>query len=68
MWLQDTLREAGVLVRLPSLLADSDHDVQLAAVSACANLALNTGNLKEMEQSVILLVMLASDTKRYASI
>jgi len=61
---QDTLREAGVLVRLPSLLADSDHDVQLAAVSACANLALNTGNLKEMEQSVILLVMLASDTKR----
>lgn len=58
---QDSLREAGILVRLPSLLAGPDRSVQLAAVMACANLALNTGNMKEMEQAVVVLVLLADD-------
>jgi len=58
---QDSLREAGILVRLPSLLAGPDRSVQLAAVMACANLALNTGNMKEMEQTVVVLVLLADD-------
>ena len=51
---QDSLREAGILVRLPSLLAGPDRSVQLAAVMACANLALGTGNMKEMEQACLL--------------
>jgi len=58
---QDSLREAGILVRLPSLLAGPDRSVQIAAVMACANLALNTGNMKEMEQTVVVLVLLADD-------
>jgi len=58
---QDSLREAGILIRLPSLLAGPDRSVQLAAVMACANLALNTGNMKEMEQTVVVLVLLADD-------
>eukprot|EP00092_Neocalanus_flemingeri_P009117 GFUD01009817.1.p1 GENE.GFUD01009817.1~~GFUD01009817.1.p1 ORF type:complete len:506 (+),score=132.07 GFUD01009817.1:639-2156(+) len=61
---QDSLREAGILVRLPSLLAGPDRSVQLAAVMACANLALNTGNMKEMEQAVVVLVLLADDRAR----
>jgi len=61
---QDRLREAGLLVRLPSLLAGVDRGVQMAAVDACANLALNTGNMKEMEQIVLALVKLAEDKDR----
>jgi len=61
---QDSLREAGILVRLPSLLAGPDLSVQLAAVMACANLALNTGNMKEMEQVVVVLILLADDRSR----
>jgi len=61
---QDTLREAGVLVRLPSLLADSNRSVQLAALTACANLALNTGNMKEMEPAVMVLVLIAENRSR----
>ena len=65
---QDSLREAGILVCLPSLLAGPDRSVQLAAVMACANLALNTGNMKEMEQSVVVLVLLADDRARKVKI
>ena len=65
---QDSLREAGILVHLPSLLAGPDRSVQLAAVMACANLALNTGNMKEMEQAVVVLVLLADDRARKVEI
>ena len=56
------------MVRLPSLLAGPDRSVQLAAVMACANLALNTGNMKEMEQTVVVLVLLADDRARKVQI
>ena len=58
---QEGLREAGLLVVLPSLLAHNNPASQLAAVRAAANLALNTGNLKEMEQTVLVLVLLADN-------
>lgn len=61
---QDLLREAGLLVLLPSLIADQDSSVQKAAVMAASNLALNTGNMKEMEQVVLVLVLLAGDSQR----
>jgi len=61
---QDLLREAGLLVLLPSLIADQDTSVQMAAVLAASNLALNTGNMKEMEQVVLVMVVLAGDAKR----
>ena len=61
---QCTLREAGVLVRLPALLATEERRVQLAAAMAAANLALNTANMKEMEQVVLILVLLAEDPSR----
>ena len=61
---QDWLREAGILVILPSLLSHPDPGVQLAAVRAAANLALNTGNMKEMEQTVLVMVLLAENTDR----
>lgn len=56
---QDSLREAGILVRLPSLLASRDRAVAEAAVVAAANLSLNVVNMKEMEQCVAVLVLLA---------
>ena len=62
---QEGLREAGMLVILPSLLAHNNHASQLAAVRAAANLALNTGNMKEMEQTVLVLVLLAENNNRY---
>ena len=61
---QDWLREAGILLVLPSLLSHSDPQVQLAAVRAAANLALNTGNMKEMEQTVLVMVLLADNSHR----
>merc|ERR1719234_2652418 len=61
---QCTLREAGVLVRLPALLATEERRVQLAAAMAAANLALNTANMREMEQVVLVLVLLAEDPSR----
>ena len=36
----------------------------MAAVLAASNLALNTGNMKEMEQVVLVMVVLAGDAKR----
>jgi len=61
---QDMLREAGVFVRFPSLLAGSNREVQLATVKAAANLALNTGNMKEMEQTALLMVVLTEEVIR----
>jgi len=61
---QDELRESGCLMRLQSLLAGSGRDVRLAAVAAAANLALNTGNMKEMEYYVPLLASIAEDESR----
>ena len=65
---QDWLREAGILVILPSLLSHHHHGVQLAAIRAAGNLALNTGNMKEMEQTVLVMVLLADNTDRYVKI
>jgi len=65
---QDLLRESGLLVRLPCLLATQDPGVQLGAAMAAANLALNTANMKEMEQVVQMLVLLAEDTNRDAEL
>jgi len=65
---QDLLREAGLLVLLPSLLADPDRGVQLAAVRAASNLALNTGNMKEMEQVVLVMVLKAEEQARCVQI
>ena len=62
---QDLLREAGLLVLLPSLLTDSDRAVSIAAVKAASNLALNTGNMKEMEQVVLVLALMMEDQTRY---
>jgi len=56
---QDSLREAGVLIRLPNLLATSDRGIKEAAVLAAANLSLNIGNMKEMEPCVTVLILLA---------
>ena len=61
---QDLMREAGLLVLLPSLLTDSDRAVSMAAVKAASNLALNTGNMKEMEQVVLVLVLMLEDQTR----
>ena len=61
---QEGLREAGMLVVLPSLLAHHNSATQLAAVRAAANLALNTGNMKEMEYYVPLLASIAEDESR----
>jgi len=52
---QDELRDSGCLLRLQSLLSGTGRDVRLAAITATANLALNTGNMKEMEYYVPLL-------------
>jgi len=46
--LQDYLREAGCLIRLGHLVAHADRSVQMAALLAVANMALNTENQKEM--------------------
>ncbi len=46
--LQDHLRESGCLIRLQVLLMHPEVRVRLAALTATANLALNTANQKEM--------------------
>ena len=46
---QDSLREAGCIMRLQHLVIHSDLAVKIAAMKAVANLALNTANQKEME-------------------
>ena len=46
---QDSLREAGCIMRLQHLVIHSDLRVRIAAMRAVANLALNTANQREME-------------------
>lgn len=53
---QDSLREAGGVMRLQHLVIHSDRSVKLAALQALANMALNTTNQKEMEHIVPLIV------------
>lgn len=61
---QDLFREAGVFVKLSPLLATRDREVQIAAVKATANLALNAGNMKEMEQATLIMVVLTEEVLR----
>jgi len=53
---QESLRDAGCLVRLQRIIIHSDRSVKLKAQQAVANLALNVENQKEMEQIVPLLL------------
>ncbi|XP_059468337.1 uncharacterized protein LOC132192402 isoform X2 [Neocloeon triangulifer] len=53
---QDTLREAGCLFRLQNLLTYPKLPVQLAAVRALGNLALNAENQKELKNAVPILL------------
>ncbi|XP_065349737.1 uncharacterized protein LOC135945789 isoform X2 [Cloeon dipterum] len=53
---QDTLREAGCLFRLQNLLSFPKLPVQLAAVRALGNLALNAENQKELKNAVPILL------------
>ena len=46
---QNSLHEAGCLVRLQRLIIHSDRSVKLKAQQAVANLALNETNQKDME-------------------
>ena len=46
---QESLRDAGCLVRLQRIIIHSDRSVKLKAQQAVANLALNVENQKEME-------------------
>ncbi len=48
---QDSLREAGGIVRLQHLVMHSDNRVKLASIKAVGNMALNTSNQREMEVS-----------------
>ena len=53
---QDSLREAGCIMRLQHLVIHSDLRVRTAAMRAVANLALNTTNQREMEVCKLLRV------------
>jgi len=53
---QDSLREAGCVMRFQHLVIHSDRSVKLAALQALANMALNTTNQREMEHIVPLIV------------
>ena len=46
---QETLRQAGCILRLQHLVIHSDTAVRMAAMQAVANMALNTSNQREME-------------------
>ena len=53
---QDSLRDAGCLLRLQHLIVHSDRSVRLAAIAAVGNLALNTANQRVMNHIVPLLL------------
>ncbi|XP_071440237.1 G-protein coupled receptor-associated sorting protein 2-like isoform X1 [Hetaerina americana] len=53
---QDTLREAGCLFTLQNLLVYRNPSVQLAAVKALGNLALNAENQKELKAAIPILL------------
>lgn len=46
------IREAGGLLRLENLLQHPKQNVQLAAIKALANLALNQENQKELKVNI----------------
>jgi hypothetical protein len=46
---QDSLRDAGCLLRLQHLVVHSDRSVRLAAIAAIGNLSLNVENQKVMQ-------------------
>ena len=50
--LQDSLRDAGCLLRLQHLIVHSDRSVRLAAIAAVGNLALNTANQRVMQVNI----------------
>ncbi|KAJ1520025.1 hypothetical protein ONE63_004255 [Megalurothrips usitatus] len=60
---QDAIREAGGLFRLQNLLQHPKQNIQLAAIKALANLALNQENQKELKDAipVLLSYILRSD-------
>ena len=49
---QDSLRDAGCLLRLQHLIVHSDRSVRLAAIAAVGNLALNTANQRVMQVNI----------------
>uniref|UniRef100_A0A1B6KVG7 Armadillo repeat-containing domain-containing protein n=1 Tax=Graphocephala atropunctata TaxID=36148 RepID=A0A1B6KVG7_9HEMI len=53
---QDMLREAGCLFRLTKLLTYPKTNVQLAAIKALGNLALNEDNQKELKDAIPVLL------------
>lgn len=53
---QDILREAGCLFRLTKLLTYPKHTVQLSAIKALGNLALNEDNQKELKDAIPILL------------
>lgn len=53
---QDMIREAGGLLRLQNLLQHPKPNVQLAAIKALANLALNQENQKELKDAIPMLL------------
>ncbi|XP_054279979.1 uncharacterized protein LOC128998048 isoform X2 [Macrosteles quadrilineatus] len=53
---QDMLREAGCLFRLTKLLTYPKPNVQLAAIKALGNLALNEDNQKELKDAIPVLL------------
>ncbi|XP_026282635.1 uncharacterized protein LOC113209379 [Frankliniella occidentalis] len=53
---QDMIREAGGLFRLQNLLQHPKQNIQLAAIKALANLALNQENQKELKDAIPMLL------------
>ncbi|GLH08332.1 Armadillo repeat-containing protein 10 [Gryllus bimaculatus] len=53
---QDTLREAGCLLRLQNLLTYPKTSIQLAAIRALGNLSLNQENQKELKDVIPILL------------
>ena len=52
IYFQDSLRDAGCLLRLQHLIVHSDRSVRLAAIAAVGNLALNTANQRVMQVNI----------------
>ncbi|BES90864.1 DUF634 [Nesidiocoris tenuis] len=65
---QVTLREVGCLIRVQRLLTHYKSNVQLAALTALGNLALNSDNQREMKDSipVITSILLSQPPEKIA--
>ncbi|KAF6217175.1 hypothetical protein GE061_001529 [Apolygus lucorum] len=65
---QVTLREVGCLIRVQRLLTHYKPSVQLAAMTALGNLALNSDNQKELKDSIPVLssILLAQPSEKIA--